>query len=69
MVKEDVSEGVGVPVRVRVFVEEAVRVGVPGEIEPEIVIVAVGVNVLIKVAEGVRVAVPVKVNEAVGVWV
>lgn len=51
------------------FVGEEVHVSVPGKIEPVFVIVDVGVNVLVKVAEGVRVAVPVKVDEAVGVWV
>lgn len=69
VVKEDVSEGVGVLERVRVFVEEGVRVGVPGEIEPVTVKVDVDVNVLVNVTEGVRVAVPVRVDEEAGVKV
>ena len=68
-VEEDVNEGVDVLVRVRVFVEEAVHVRVPGKIEPVFVIVDGSVNVLVKVAEGVRVAVAVKVDEAVRVRV
>lgn len=49
--------------------EVRVWVGVPGEVEPVAVMVDVGENVLVKVAEGVRVAVPVKVDEAEGVRV